>query len=61
MAEVRLVLDVEVTPADAETADRDTIAVTDVAGRRVEIARPVNCVMLGEGRLLHLVAAPPPG
>jgi iron complex transport system substrate-binding protein len=33
------------------------ITVTDLAGRRVDVPVPVRRVMLGEGRLLHLVAA----
>lgn len=34
-----------------------TITVTDLTGRRVDVTVPVRRVMLGEGRLLHLVAA----
>jgi iron complex transport system substrate-binding protein len=34
-----------------------TVTVTDLAGRKVNVAAPVRRVMLGEGRLLYLVAA----
>ncbi|MDC7785731.1 ABC transporter substrate-binding protein [Rhodoplanes sp. TEM] len=37
-------------------AARDVITVTDVLGRRVEIARPVKRIVLGEGRQLITLA-----
>lgn len=36
---------------------RQTIVVTDVAGREVAVTVPVQRVLLGEGRLLYSVAA----
>ncbi|WP_244543210.1 ABC transporter substrate-binding protein [Bosea sp. CRIB-10] len=35
----------------------DTVTVTDVTGRQVEVAVPVRRVILGEGRQIHLAAA----
>jgi iron complex transport system substrate-binding protein len=41
----------------AEGDARPTTAVTDLAGRKVNVPVPVRRVMLGEGRLLYLAAA----
>jgi iron complex transport system substrate-binding protein len=41
----------------AVKAGAETITVTDIAGRQVEVNTPVERVILGEGRQIYLVAA----
>jgi len=43
--------------ADSASAQSAMITVTDLAGRQVKVRAPVRRILLGEGRLLHLVAA----
>ena len=43
--------------AGAEAPSPGIITVTDLLGRQVEVRAPVRRVMLGEGRLLYIVAA----
>ncbi|MXQ14232.1 ABC transporter substrate-binding protein [Microvirga makkahensis] len=46
---------VALLPLSSKAAD--TITVTDVTGRQVEVKAPVNKVILGEGRQVYFVAA----